>query len=215
MPKVSAEHKAAVRSRLLDATLRLLATTGYHAMSTRDVMREAGLSAGTFYHYFASKDDLMAAAGETIAERELATGLRTHIEGASAGDTLADLAVRLFRPRPAYSMLPSVRTQATHVPAMRAAIMRYDRRVVSEVSQALATAQRDNDLDRAFDPEAVAELALIVFEGLQARAWSRSFASSYERVGRTFLQLLAKGAAPKESRFRRGILRVLRKRERP
>lgn len=53
--------------RLLEGALKVFAKHGYHASSMAEIAREAGLSKGLAYHYFAGKEDLLVA----IAERRL------------------------------------------------------------------------------------------------------------------------------------------------
>jgi AcrR family transcriptional regulator len=53
------------RAKLLDAAVPALAEKGYHATRVDDIVRQAGVSHGTFYLYFANKDDLF----RTLAER--------------------------------------------------------------------------------------------------------------------------------------------------
>jgi AcrR family transcriptional regulator len=66
VPRVSEEHLTARRQQIVTAALRCFARDGFHASSMRDVVREAGLSAGAVYSYFPSKDELVAAAVEPI-----------------------------------------------------------------------------------------------------------------------------------------------------
>ena len=47
--------------RLLDAALRVFARRGYHAARVDDIVRSARTSHGTFYLYFANKEDLLRA----------------------------------------------------------------------------------------------------------------------------------------------------------
>ena len=61
MPRVSQEHLDARREQILAAANRCFARQGFHQTSMQDVFTEAGLSAGAFYRYFASKEDLIAA----------------------------------------------------------------------------------------------------------------------------------------------------------
>lgn len=63
MPKVSEAHKTAVRESLIRAAIDCLEEKGYERTTTRDIMARAGLSAGAFYHYFGSKEELIAASG--------------------------------------------------------------------------------------------------------------------------------------------------------
>ncbi|MGZ4677221.1 MAG: TetR/AcrR family transcriptional regulator [Acidimicrobiia bacterium] len=63
------------RQRLSDAALRVFARRGYHQARVDDIVRVARMSHGTFYLYFANKEDLL---------RQLA------VECADALDALAD-----------------------------------------------------------------------------------------------------------------------------
>jgi len=57
------------RERLLDAAILLIRTKGYTAMRVEDVCAETGLTKGSFFHHFASKEDLAMAAAERFASR--------------------------------------------------------------------------------------------------------------------------------------------------
>jgi AcrR family transcriptional regulator len=58
----------ATRTRLLEAAVPALAEHGYHAARVDDVVRLAGVSHGTFYLYFANKEDLFRALAEQCAD---------------------------------------------------------------------------------------------------------------------------------------------------
>lgn len=49
------------REQLLEAAVRIIRRDGAQGLTVRNVCEEAGLSNGTFYHYFQNKDDLMMA----------------------------------------------------------------------------------------------------------------------------------------------------------
>ncbi|MBW3665852.1 MAG: TetR family transcriptional regulator [Actinobacteria bacterium] len=53
---------AGTHDRILDATIRAIATHGLSRLSVEDVASEAGVSRQTVYRYFASRDDLIRAA---------------------------------------------------------------------------------------------------------------------------------------------------------
>lgn len=62
-----------VRSaELLDCAQRLFFQRGYDDTTVNDIIREAGLSKGAFYHYFASKEALLEALAARIARESLA-----------------------------------------------------------------------------------------------------------------------------------------------
>lgn len=50
-----------VPERLVEVALRLFAEKGFESTSVQDVVSEAGVTKGAMYHYFDSKDDLLAA----------------------------------------------------------------------------------------------------------------------------------------------------------
>src|SRR5207247_9916699 len=68
MPKVSDAYLEARRAEILDAAWRCLADKGYHQTTMQDVCEESGLSYGAIYRYFASKEDILIAIFERIAE---------------------------------------------------------------------------------------------------------------------------------------------------
>ena len=85
MPKVSAAHLESRREQILDAAVACFAREGFHRASMQDVCREAGLSAGAIYRYFASKDDIVEAIAAERHARE-----RGFIEAAQAARTPAE-----------------------------------------------------------------------------------------------------------------------------
>jgi AcrR family transcriptional regulator len=58
----------ATRAKLLDAALPALGEKGFHAARVDDVVRVAGVSHGTFYLYFANKEELFRALAERCAD---------------------------------------------------------------------------------------------------------------------------------------------------
>jgi AcrR family transcriptional regulator len=59
MPRMSAEREEATRRSILRAARNAFVARGFHDATTHDVAREAGISVGSIYTYFASKDDLI------------------------------------------------------------------------------------------------------------------------------------------------------------
>lgn len=69
MPTAHSDSK----TRLLDAALTLVRRKGYTATRIEDVCAEAGVTKGSFFHHFKSKDDLIHAA---VARWDDVTGAR-------------------------------------------------------------------------------------------------------------------------------------------
>lgn len=61
MPKVSALHREVRRRQILDAALVCFDRAGLQRTTTDDISAEAGVSAGSLYNYFPSKDDIIEA----------------------------------------------------------------------------------------------------------------------------------------------------------
>jgi AcrR family transcriptional regulator len=80
------------RRQILDAALVVFGEKGFHASNVSDVAAQAGVSQGTIYWYFDSKDELLSAALLAYVE-ELASGVMDlTLVGESAADKLRALA---------------------------------------------------------------------------------------------------------------------------
>ena len=64
MPKIAEQTRAARRDQIVAAALACFARTGYHATTMADVAAQAGVSKGTPYLYFDSKQALFLALHE-------------------------------------------------------------------------------------------------------------------------------------------------------
>jgi len=56
---VQGDSSVATRERLLRTAFQLFHEQGYHATGVATILREAGVNAGSMYHFFSSKDDLL------------------------------------------------------------------------------------------------------------------------------------------------------------
>src|SRR6516165_9677451 len=71
MPRVI-KHPDLRRSEILNEALALFLSRGYDHVSLNDVIANAGISKGVFYHYFLSKEALLAALADRVARQTLA-----------------------------------------------------------------------------------------------------------------------------------------------
>jgi AcrR family transcriptional regulator len=67
--RTQAERSAAMRQRLLDATIDCLVTYGYAGTTTNRIAQRAGVTRGAQIHHFRAKEDLVAAAIEHVAQQ--------------------------------------------------------------------------------------------------------------------------------------------------
>jgi TetR/AcrR family transcriptional repressor of nem operon len=57
------------KTRFLEAALRVIRTKGYEATTVDELCAAAGLTKGSFFHHFKSKEDLALAAAQHFADR--------------------------------------------------------------------------------------------------------------------------------------------------
>lgn len=87
-PAVQAVPDAVVRERILAVGARLFSEHGYEAVTLRQICEAARVSKGAIYHYFASKEDLLAAIVISSLEQLLEHMARNAQAGRTAGDRL-------------------------------------------------------------------------------------------------------------------------------
>ena len=80
-------RKEATHERIVDVAARAIRRSGYDGMGVADIMKEAGLTHGGFYAHFASRDALLAEAGDRAGAESvaLAAGIAA---AAPAGEAL-------------------------------------------------------------------------------------------------------------------------------
>jgi AcrR family transcriptional regulator len=110
-PRTKEQNEKIRRTRkreILDAARQVFAERGFHRTRMSDIARAAGVSQGTLYHYFESKDELFLALCFTWADlmeagiRELVAkdGSQSATEKVSAADkmsAMSHLAMAFFR----------------------------------------------------------------------------------------------------------------------
>lgn len=180
MPKVSVEHKEAVRRRLLDAARTVVLRDGWQAASARAILAEAGVSAGTLYNYFSSTEELY----EELAEDMLREDLERLLAGGVDARQILEL---ILGPAgaadPALSWL---RGRVTDDPETRRAIARLN----AWILDAFRPLARQPGAPKSADGDALIELIDIVWDGMGRRQAMGTFQTSYERVGAACMRLI-------------------------
>lgn len=65
--KVSKEYNER-RKEIVDAARRLFSTKGYNKCTINDILDAVGIAKGTFYYYFSSKEEVLDAIINRVAE---------------------------------------------------------------------------------------------------------------------------------------------------
>lgn len=80
------------RTEILDVAQRLVVSRGYEQMSIQDVLSELGISKGALYHYFGSKQELLAGIVDRMAGEVRVRLAATPVDSdANALDRVADM----------------------------------------------------------------------------------------------------------------------------
>src|SRR6476646_4903036 len=66
------------RQAILDATLDLISRSGFHGTAMSSVAKQAGVSAGVIYYYFASKDALIDELYKTVKSDAVRAIMENH-----------------------------------------------------------------------------------------------------------------------------------------
>ncbi len=82
--KTKAQSGAETRAKLLNAAMAVIRAKGYAATSVDDICQAAGVTKGSFFHHFKSKEDLAVAAAEHFSA--MADGLFAQATYQNASD---------------------------------------------------------------------------------------------------------------------------------
>jgi len=173
MPKVSDAYLQARRTEILDAAWACLARKGYHQTTMQDICEESGLSYGAIYRYFGSKQEILVAIFDRIAEvsREIVKAAQESTESPrNALEAIGRVTFAYFdQPnfefvtRTDIEIWPEMMRDASLRERFREGV-RYWHGVVSGL---LSEAQRRGELRSDVDPKVVAALDMCVLEGLR------------------------------------------------
>jgi AcrR family transcriptional regulator len=203
MPRVSEAHLERRRAQILDAALRCFAREGFHRTTMQDIVREAALSPGAIYRYFAAKENIIAALASERHRSELAM-----LRDAAAG---SDVEAGLHRLIPAFLGLLSdpgeqtwrrVTVQLWGEALRSEPVMAVAREGLDEPLRVIAAwirrGQMAGRLSRDLDPNALARVAAAIFQGLVLQqAWDPRV--DVEAFGRAAEALLSALIEPKDA----------------
>jgi TetR/AcrR family transcriptional regulator, regulator of biofilm formation and stress response len=171
-PRTRAEQRAERRGAIIEAALRIIGSRGLPAVTHRNVAREAGVPLAATTYYFASKDEILTEALESLsaAEVERISGLAAEIgTGRSQEDVAAALGKALL-PDPddaerTWLAQFEIYVEAARNPALRPAVQRWRTAFVELAESSLRAVGAPNPERRA--PIAVAAINGILLDRLR------------------------------------------------
>ena len=193
VPKVSAEHKAAVRQQLIEATSRVMARN--EPITTRAVTAEAEVSAGTLYNYFHSLSEIVAAAGEWLLATEWRR-FRPEIDPDGSYGGLMDVLDEfvLNHPPEDEGTIAQLRGRMDMDDEVDASIRRFNGFAADLMTPLVEDGVRAGHVSERVDPRALVELLDLVRDALLVRHSQDSFATSFDDVTATLREVLEHGA---------------------
>jgi AcrR family transcriptional regulator len=177
MPKITTEQRAARRDQILAAALKCFSRDGFHQTTMADIVRESGLSQGTLYLYFKSKDDLIAAIADDRHQREaalnaLAEGEQNPLQSILLLSRL--YASRLSEPANADGLRVSLQgwAEALRNERVKAGVLEGVSLARSALVRVIRRGQKRGIFRKKVDAAAAARVLIAIFQGfvLQA-AW--------------------------------------------
>jgi len=175
MPKISAEQRETRREQILSAALKCFSRDGFHQTTTADIVRESGVSQGTLYLYFKSKDDLIAALADDRHQREAALNALAAHEEHPLRSILA--LVKLYAERlsePAQRDILRVGLQgwaeALRNERVRTGVLEGVSRARAALVRVIRRGQKAGVFKRELDAAAMARVLIAIFQGFVLQA---------------------------------------------
>ncbi|MDR3214303.1 MAG: TetR/AcrR family transcriptional regulator [Azoarcus sp.] len=164
---------AARRTQILDAAAECFRSCGFHGASIARISQLAGMSGGHIYHYFDSKEAIIAA----IVQRDLEHLIAIWAELRAARD-VGEAMVRLSSEGVGDAMNPviarlrlEILTEAARNPEVAHILRAADRCCMASLIETLLAARRaGGKQDDETTLAAMAEIVASMFEGLMIRA---------------------------------------------
>jgi AcrR family transcriptional regulator len=167
MPKLKPATQRARREHILDAAEICFARAGFHRTTMQDICKEALISPGALYVYFASKEDLIAG----ISERDRAEFQERFAELSAAPDfmkALAALGEHYFEEEPAHkrTMCIEIALESTRNPKVGEIYRAVDRYVEDCFAKLFARLAAEGRIAPELDIPTVAKVFSVIGDGL-------------------------------------------------
>jgi TetR/AcrR family transcriptional regulator, repressor for uid operon len=186
MPRLKPETQAARRSHILDAAEGCFARNGFHSTTMNDICREAAVSAGALYIYFASKEELIAG----LCERDrakLTAELATIAAAPDLVEAIARLGQHYFIEEPRYKrvMHMEMGVESTRNASVAEVFHAADRYCLDAFEQLFRRGVADGKIAPKLDLKMLAAVFATIGDGIM---WRRAVDPAFD--GATVLPVM-------------------------
>ena len=169
------QTKKTSREKILQSAVELFMEDGYEAASVNDICKNAGVSKGSFYHYFETKQALFLTLMENWSSLTMQTVLSEPISPESkVGDVLVQMPYRFeiaFTAAPkGFPMLVDFWRRAMHEPEIWKTAVEPYRYFMGFFMRVIETGQLDGSIRKDVDSEIMARLLVAVAMGFLLEA---------------------------------------------
>lgn len=159
------------RQEILDAAGRCFARDGFRGASISQICAEARMSSGHLYHYFASKEAIVAALAAAGMEQATARFARIM----ESNDVVAALVQEMDQVKAHHggakkALLLDMLAEAGRNPALAAILQQNSRGSRTLLAELIRKGQAQNRVDPGLDPELAATILIGVIDGSKTMA---------------------------------------------
>ena len=191
MPKVTEEHIEARRHQIMDAAAACFCRNGFHHSTMQDICRQAELSPGAVYGYFASKEEIIES---MMRERQASSAaiieaVRGRGRTLEVLDEMADVFFSQLENEQKCALSVELWAESLRTPRIRQ-LLRSELRDISEpFAQIIRNAQDVGEVNPRLKPESVAQVLISLFDGcvLQKTADDRLDVAEYVAVMKSMI----------------------------
>jgi AcrR family transcriptional regulator len=167
----SSEIAAERKRQILEAAGRCFARHGFHGATMPQICAEAGLSPGTVYRYFRSKDDLIEAMVEQdrAESLELIAAIERAADPPAAVGKAVDAALAGLDDPAAAAVYLEVGAEAARNARVAAIVRRHEESVTGALAALIRRGQERGNVAAGIDPYDAAVVIFALIDGIVTR----------------------------------------------
>jgi TetR/AcrR family transcriptional repressor of uid operon len=171
MRKVDPVKHEEKRREILFAAQRCFARDGFQGASTSEICKEAKISPGHLYHYFASKEDIIRA----IAKMRLDIATARYVRMLEGTDAITALLSEvessdIAHGRANSNLFFTMMAEAGRNPAVAKIMRENGRKIHKMLADYLRKGQASGQIDQSLDAESAATLLISMIDGMKTLA---------------------------------------------